>query len=63
MSKIHKTAIIGDNCIIGKNVEIGAYSIIEDQAKIGQKLFADQILNRYHHSLNLENYQIVLKDN
>ena len=35
MSKIHKTAIIGDNCIIGKDVEIGAYSIIEDQAKIG----------------------------
>ena len=35
MSKIHKTAIIGDNCIIGKDVEIGAYSIIEDKAKIG----------------------------
>ena len=34
MSKIHKTAIIGDNCIIGNNVEIGAYSIIEDQIKI-----------------------------
>ena len=35
MSKIHKTAIIGDNCIIGEDVEIGAYSIIEDQVKIG----------------------------
>ena len=35
MSKIHTTAIIGDNCIIGNNVEIGAYSIIKDGAKIG----------------------------
>ena len=35
MSKIHSTAIIGDNCIIGRNVEIGAYSIIKDNVKIG----------------------------
>ncbi len=35
MSRIHKTAIIGDNCIIGSNVTIGAYTIIEDNVKIG----------------------------
>ena len=34
MTKIHSTAIIGDNCIIGNNVEIGAYSIIQDNVKI-----------------------------
>ncbi len=35
MSKIHPTAIIDDNCIIGNNVKIGAYSIIKDNVKIG----------------------------
>ena len=35
MSKIHATALIGDNCIIGNDVEIGAYSIINDGVKIG----------------------------
>ena len=35
MSKIHSTAIIGDDCIIGNDVEIGAYSIIQDNVKIG----------------------------
>ena len=34
MSKIHQTAIIGKNTIIGENVTIGAYSIIEDNVKI-----------------------------
>ena len=37
MSKIHNTAIIGENCIIGNNVEIGAYSIINDGVKIGNE--------------------------
>jgi len=35
MSKIHATALIGDNCTIGNNVEIGAYSIINEGVKIG----------------------------
>ncbi len=32
---IHKTAIIGENAVIGKRVKIGAYSIIEDGVEIG----------------------------
>ena len=35
MSKIHSTAIIGENCTVGNNVEIGAHSIILDNVKIG----------------------------
>ena len=35
MNKIHSTAIIGDNCIFGKDVVIGAYSIIDENVKIG----------------------------
>lgn len=31
---IHKTAIVSDKAQIGKNVEIGPYSIIEDKVKI-----------------------------
>ena len=34
MSKIHSTAIIDNNCIIGKNVTIGAYTVIEGNVKI-----------------------------
>ena len=34
MSKIHSTAIIDKNCTIGKNVTIGAYTIIEGNVKI-----------------------------
>ena len=34
MSKIHSTAIIDKNCIIGKNVTIGAYTVIEGNVKI-----------------------------
>ena len=34
MSKIHSTAIIDKNCIIGKNVSIGAYTVIEGNVKI-----------------------------
>lgn len=35
MNKIHPTAIIGDNVLIGDNNEIGAYTIIEGPTKIG----------------------------
>tara|TARA_Y100000816_G_scaffold26165_1_gene16793 strand:+ start:15111 stop:15890 length:780 start_codon:yes stop_codon:yes gene_type:complete len=35
MTKIHKTAIVSDNAVIGNNVEIGAYSIVGDNVKIG----------------------------
>ena len=35
MSKIHNTAIIGKNTVIGSNVEIGPYCVIEDGVKIG----------------------------
>ena len=35
MSKIHNTAIIGKNTIIGSNVKIGPYCIIENGVKIG----------------------------
>lgn len=34
MNKIHSTAIIGENCIIGENVSIGAYTVIADNVKI-----------------------------
>ncbi len=34
MSKIHSTAIIDKGCIIGDNVEIGAYTVIEGKVKI-----------------------------
>ena len=34
MSKIHKTAIISKNAIIGNNVTIGAYSVIDENVKI-----------------------------
>ena len=34
MNKIHKTAIVSDNAIIGKNVSIGPYSVIGDNVKI-----------------------------
>ena len=36
-NKIHKTAIIGDNCKIGKDVFIGPYSVIEDNVRIANK--------------------------
>ena len=45
MSEVHKTAIIGDDCIIGNNVEIGAYSIIKDRVKIGN----DTVIHPYVH--------------
>ncbi len=35
MNEIHKTAIIGNNCIIGSNVKIGPYCVVEDGVKIG----------------------------
>ena len=35
MNKIHNTAIIGKNTIVGSNVEIGPYCVIEDGVKIG----------------------------
>ena len=34
MSDIHKTAIIGDNVILGENVSIGPYTVIEGNVKI-----------------------------
>ncbi len=34
MSKIHSSAIIDKNCIIGKNVTIGPYTVIEGNVKI-----------------------------
>ena len=35
MSEIHKTAIVDKNATIGRNVSIGAYSVIEGNVKIG----------------------------
>ena len=35
MSKVHNTATIGKNVIIGSNVTIGPYCVIEDGVKIG----------------------------
>jgi len=35
MSKIHNTAIIGKNTIIGSNVKIGPHCVVEDGVKIG----------------------------
>ena len=35
MNKIHNTAIIGKNTVIGSNVKIGPYCVIEDGVKIG----------------------------
>ena len=34
MSDIHNTAIIGSNVVVGDNVTIGAYSVIDDGVKI-----------------------------
>ena len=34
MNKIHNSAIIGKNTIIGSNVEIGPYCVVEDGVKI-----------------------------
>tara|TARA_B100000902_G_scaffold397698_1_gene462275 strand:- start:2385 stop:3164 length:780 start_codon:yes stop_codon:yes gene_type:complete len=35
MNKIHNTAIIGKNTVIGSNVEIGPYCVVEEGVKIG----------------------------
>ena len=35
MTKIHNTEIIGKNAVIGSNVEIGPYCLVEDGVKIG----------------------------
>ena len=35
MNNVHRTAIVGKNCRIGKNVKIGPHTIIEDNVKIG----------------------------
>lgn len=35
MNKIHKTAIISDDCKIGDNVEIGPYTVIGPEVEIG----------------------------
>ena len=35
MNKIHNTAIIGKNAVIGSNVEIGPYCVVEDGVRIG----------------------------
>lgn len=45
MSRIHSTAIIGNDCIIGNNVEIGAYSIVKDNVQIGD----DTIIHPFVH--------------
>ncbi len=37
MNKIHNTSIIGKNTIIGSNVEIGPYCVVEDGVKIGNE--------------------------
>ncbi len=39
MSKIHSTAIIDKNCVIGNNVTIGAYTVIEGNVKIDDDNF------------------------
>ncbi len=41
MPKIHDTAIIGKDVVIGKNTSIGAYSIIADGADIGEHSVID----------------------
>ena len=41
MNKIHNTAIIGKNTIIGSNVTIGPYCVIEDGVKIGNDNIQD----------------------
>ena len=35
---IHPTAIIGKKAGLGKDVEIGPYTIVEDEVKIGQRV-------------------------
>ena len=35
MSNIHKSAVIGSNVVIGENVFIGPYTVIDDNVKIG----------------------------
>ena len=36
-SLIHSTALIGDNIILGKEVEVGPYVVIEDGASVGDQ--------------------------
>lgn len=38
-SEIHPTAVIGNNCKIGENVNIGAYCVIGDNVEIGDNCF------------------------
>ena len=45
MKKIHKTAIIGDNCKIGDNVIVGPYSNIEDNVKIANNNISVVLIN------------------
>tara|TARA_B110000858_G_scaffold118774_1_gene135544 strand:- start:30 stop:806 length:777 start_codon:yes stop_codon:yes gene_type:complete len=35
MSNIHKSAVVGSNVVIGENVFIGPYTVIDDNVKIG----------------------------
>ena len=35
MPKIHETAIIHPNAVLGKNVEIGPYAVIDEEVFIG----------------------------
>ena len=35
MPKIHETAIIHPNAVLGKNVEIGPYAVIDEEVVIG----------------------------
>ena len=38
---IHPTAIVSPNAVIGKNVEIGPYTVIEDDVRIGDDCYID----------------------
>jgi len=53
---IHKTAIIEDGAIIGKNVEIGAYAYIGSKVKIGDN-------TKIHHHANIEGKTTIGKNN
>jgi len=55
MRKIHKTSIVHKNALIGKNVEIGPFSIIEEHVEIGDNTkIGPNVLIRNYTSIGMD---------
>ena len=55
---LHESAIIGDNCIIGKNVDIGPYSVIGSNVKIGNNTHIGSNCKIHDNTIISENVRI-----